>query len=70
MTSLKVDPTNIAIPTSLITQDDEGQLQFTIYIQVTDGFLAKKQLESALMVTRSLLDLGCIALAELEMTTQ
>ena len=61
VTGLKVDPTNIAIPTSLITEDGEGQLQFTVYIQVADGFLSKKQLEVALMVT--LLGLYCLEAA-------
>ena len=51
VTGLKVDPTNIAIPTSLIIEDEEGQLQFTTYIQLTDGFLSKKQLELALLVS-------------------
>ena len=53
VTGLKVVPMNIAIPTSLIIEDEEGQLQFTTYIQLTDGFLSKKQLELALMVYKS-----------------
>lgn len=45
-----VEPANIAIPTSLILEDNEGQLVFTLYVQLAEGFLSKEQLEPALMV--------------------
>ena len=51
MTDLKVDPTNIAIPSSLVRDDDEGQLLFTLYVQLAEGFLSKEQLEPALMAS-------------------
>ncbi len=47
---LKVDSTNIALPSSLIFENEEGQLVFTLYIQFGDGFLSIEQLEPALMV--------------------
>jgi hypothetical protein len=42
---------NIAIPPFLIGQNDEGQLQFSLYIQFADGFLAKEFLEIAIEVS-------------------
>lgn len=42
---------NIAIPTSLIVQDEEGQLKFTLYVQLSDGFLSKEQLQVAILVS-------------------
>lgn len=42
---------NIAIPTFLIGQNDEGQLQFSLYVQFSDGFLAKEYLELAIEVS-------------------
>ena len=42
---------NIAIPTFLIGQNDEGQLQFSLYVQFSDGFLAKEYLEIAIEVS-------------------
>lgn len=42
---------NVAIPTSMIGQDDEGKLRFTFYVQLSDGFLSKEQLQLALMVS-------------------
>ena len=42
---------NIAIPPFLIGQNDEGQLQFSLYVQFSDGFLAKEYLELAIEVS-------------------
>ncbi len=42
---------NIAIPPSLIGENDEGQLQFTFYVQLPDGFISKALLELAVKVT-------------------
>lgn len=42
---------NIAIPTSMVGQDNEGQLRFTLYVQLSDGFLSKEQLQLALIVS-------------------
>ena len=53
---LKVDSTNIALPPSLHFEDDQGQLVFTVYVQVGDGFLSKQQLLSALSVRRVISD--------------
>ncbi len=47
---LKLDSTNIAIPSSLVFEGDEEQLIFTFYVQVDDGFLSKEQLLPAIMV--------------------
>ena len=52
MADLKVESMNIAIPTSMIVQDDEGQLKFTFYVQLSEGFLSKEQLQLALLVSR------------------
>ena len=41
---------NIAIPPFLIGQNDEGQLQFSLYVQFSDGFLAKEYLEIGIEV--------------------
>ena len=48
--NLTVDPTNVAIPTSLIDQNDRGQLKFMFYIQISDSFLSKKDLQLAVQV--------------------
>ena len=48
-TNLKVEPLNVAIPSSLIGQN-EGHLKFTFYVQFSDGFLSKKQLKIAVEV--------------------
>ena len=41
---------NIAIPTSLITDNEESQLQFVFYVQNEDGFLSKDDLNMAVQV--------------------
>ena len=51
VTDLLVEPMNIAIPPFLIGQNDEGQLQFSLYVQFSDGFLAKEYLEIAIEVS-------------------
>ncbi len=52
LSDLKIDATNVALPSSLIFEDDEGQLVFTFYVQVGDGFLSKEQLQPALLVCK------------------
>ena len=47
---LKIEPANVAIPTSMIDQDENGQLKFTFYIQTSDGFLLREQIMSAFEV--------------------
>ena len=54
--SLKVDSSNIALPPSLHFEDNKGQLVFTVYVQVGDGFLSKEQLLPALNVRKILSD--------------
>ena len=48
--NLTVDPTNVAIPTSLIDQNDRVQLAFMFYIQISDSFLSKADLQLAVQV--------------------
>ena len=48
---VKADPMNVALPTSLIAEVEGGQLGFTVYVQLADGFLSKQNLEQALTVT-------------------
>lgn len=47
---LKVEPMNIAIPVALIRQDDKGQLLFTFYVQLSEGFLSQMDLQQAVEV--------------------
>lgn len=44
---LKIEPMNVAIPVALIGENDEGQLEFTFYVQLRDGFLSKVHLQQA-----------------------
>ena len=44
---LKIEPMNVAIPIALIGENDEGQLQFTFYVQLPEGFLSKVHLQQA-----------------------
>lgn len=44
---LKIEPMNVAIPVALIGENDEGQLEFTFYVQLSDGFLSKVHLQQA-----------------------
>lgn len=48
---LRIDPMNVAIPVSLIGEDERGQLRFTLYIQLSDGFLSKEHLHSAIQAS-------------------
>ena len=53
---LKIEAMNVAIPVALIGANDEGQLEFTFYVQLSDGFLFKGHLQQAVeasIVTRS-----------------
>ena len=47
---LTIGPENIALPLSLIGQNDEGDLLFTTFVQINESFLLKEQLNSAIMV--------------------
>ena len=40
----------MAIPTSLIDQNDRGQLEFLFYVQVLDGFISIEDLQLAVKV--------------------
>ena len=40
----------MAIPTSLIDQNDKGQLEFLFYVQVVDGFISIEDLQLAVEV--------------------
>ena len=53
ITDLKIDPTNVAIPTSLIYENDQGQLVFTFYVQLSDSFVSKRDLQLAVQVYKS-----------------
>lgn len=48
--NLTIISSNIAIPTSLTSENEEGQLQLVFYIQLEGGFLSKEQLEMAVQV--------------------
>ena len=48
--NIAVDPANVAIPTSLINQNDVGQLEFLFYIQVLNGFISIEDLQLAVQV--------------------
>ena len=50
VTDLKINPTNVAIPTSLIDENDQGQLVFTFYVQLSDSFLSRRDLQLAVKV--------------------
>ena len=47
--NLQVGPSNIAIPTSLITLEDT-QLILTVYVKIMDVFLVRDDLQKALEV--------------------
>ena len=56
ITDLKIEAMNVAIPVALIGTNDEGQLEFTFYVQLPDGFLFKGHLQQAVeasIATRS-----------------
>ena len=48
--SLQAQPQNVAIPSGLVSEDESGQLNITFYVQFDDGFLAMKDLTSAVQV--------------------
>lgn len=45
-----ISSANVAIPTSIIGENSEGNLEFMIYVQVGEGYLSKNHLQSAIMV--------------------
>ena len=47
--NLQVDTTNVAIPISLIIQND-AQLILTFYVQIVDVFLIREDLQEAVQV--------------------
>ena len=51
---LKIEPMNVAIPVALIGENDKGQLEFTYYVQLPDGFLSKVHLQEAVEASLSL----------------
>lgn len=56
--NLTVEPMNIAIPLSLLGETGEGQLMFTFYVQLSEGFLSETLLQLALEVLASLIVFG------------
>ena len=40
----RIDPMNVVIPVSLITEKEMGQLTLTIFVQVSNGYLSKEHL--------------------------
>ena len=50
---LTIEPANVALPISLVGENTEGQLMFTLYVQIGDMFLSLEQLETAIMVNNS-----------------
>ena len=43
---------NVAIPVSLIGEDELGQLKFTMFIQVSNGYLSKEHLNLAIKASK------------------
>ena len=50
MSNLTVLPSNIAIPTSQISENENGQLQIVFYVQIENDFLFGDQLQVAVQV--------------------
>lgn len=50
VSNLTILPSNIAIPTSLINENENGQLHIVFYVQIEEGFLLGDQLEMAVQV--------------------
>lgn len=48
-----INPMNVAIPVSLIGEDEMGQLKFTVFIQVSNGYLSKEHLNLATQVSNN-----------------
>lgn len=48
--NLNINPLHVTIPTTSISENNEGNLQFMFYVQHTNGFLFKDQLETAVLV--------------------
>ena len=51
--SERIDPMNVAIPVSLIGEDKMGQLMFTLFIQVSNGYLSKEHLNMAIQASKA-----------------
>lgn len=51
--SERIYPMNVAIPVSLIGEDKMGQLMFTLFIQVSNGYLSKEQLNLAIQANKA-----------------
>ena len=50
VSNLTVLPSNIAIPTSQISENENGQLQIVFYVQIEKDFLLGDQLQVAVQV--------------------
>ena len=50
VSNLTVLPSNIAIPTSQISENENGQLQIVFYVQIENNFLFEDQLQVAVQV--------------------
>ena len=48
----------MAIPTALVGMNDLGQLTFTFYVQLQDGFLSKEDLQLSLLVLNNVITKG------------
>ena len=48
--SILVIPVNVAIPTALIGTNDKRQLKFTFYVQLSNSFVSKEDLQLAVQV--------------------
>ena len=47
----RIDPMNVAIPVSLITEKEMGQLTLTIFVQASNGYLSKEHLNLAIQAS-------------------
>ena len=47
---LMIEATDVALPVSLIREEERGGLIITAYIQIGDNFLYREHLELAIMV--------------------
>ena len=50
VTTLTIGPANVALPASLINENERGELTITTYVQIGSSFLSKESLDFAIMV--------------------
>ena len=58
VTALTIGPANVALPASLINENERGELTITTYVQIGSNFLTKESLDFAIMVLISCMTSG------------